>query len=180
MITSTDIEGLLIINPKKFLDERGFFYESFNIHIYKELIGSEFNFVQDNVSVSKKNVLRGLHFQHSPMAQGKLVSVLNGRVLDVAVDLRKDSITFGKHFKIELSSENGLQFWIPPGFAHGFVSLEENTVFNYKCTNYYSPEHEETLAWDDIDLSINWQINNPIISKKDLVGKKLVNLKPLL
>ena len=146
MITTTEIEGLLIIDPKKFHDERGFFYESFHIQKYQEILGSEYNFVQDNVSVSKKNVLRGIHFQHSPMAQGKLVSVLNGRVLDVAVDLRKESATFGKHFMIELSRENGLQFWIPPGFAHGFVALEDDTVFNYKCTNYYSPNHEETLA----------------------------------
>lgn len=180
MITTTEIEGLLIIDPKKFHDERGFFYESFHVQKYQEIIGSEYNFVQDNVSVSKKNVLRGLHFQHSPMAQGKLVSVLNGRVLDVVVDLRKESATFGKHFMIELSRENGIQFWIPPGFAHGFVALEDDTVFNYKCTNYYSPNHEETLAWDDDELAIDWQINEPIISEKDLVGKKLVTLKSLL
>jgi dTDP-4-dehydrorhamnose 3,5-epimerase len=180
MITKLEIEGLLLIDPRKFHDDRGYFFESFNTAKYNEILGSDHVFVQDNVSVSKKNVLRGLHFQHPPMAQGKLVSVLNGRVLDVAVDLRLASPTFGKHIMVELSRENGLQFWIPPGFAHGFVALEDETVFNYKCTNYYSPEHEETLAWDDCELSINWQINNPIISKKDLVGKKLVNLKPLL
>lgn len=180
MIITTEIEGLLIIDPKKFHDDRGFFYESFNVQKYQDIIGLENIFVQDNVSVSKKNVLRGLHFQHAPMAQGKLVSVLNGKVLDVAVDLRLNSKTFGKHFMLELSRENGLQFWIPPGFAHGFVSLEDETVFNYKCTNYYSPEHEKTLAWDDSELSINWQVNKPIISKKDLIGEKLVNLKSLL
>jgi dTDP-4-dehydrorhamnose 3,5-epimerase len=141
------------------------------------MLGVDHVFVQDNVSVSKKNVLRGLHFQHPPMAQGKLVSVLNGRVIDVAVDIRKNSPTYGQHCMVELSRENGLQFWIPPGFAHGFLALEDETVFNYKCTNYYSPDHEETLLWDDIDLKINWPIQNPIISKKDLVGKIFRNFE---
>ena len=111
------------------------------------------------------------------MEQGKLVSVLNGRVIDVAVDIRKDSSTYGQHCMVELSRENGLQFWIPPGFAHGFLALEDETVFNYKCTNYYSPDHEETLLWNDPDLAINWPLIKPIISKKDLVGKIFRNFE---
>ncbi|MEY4522464.1 MAG: dTDP-4-dehydrorhamnose 3,5-epimerase [Bacteroidota bacterium] len=177
MITKFEIEGLLLIDPRKFHDERGYFFESFNTAKYHEMLGVDHVFVQDNVSVSKKNVLRGLHFQHPPMAQGKLVSVLNGCVIDVAVDIRKNSPTYGQHCMVELSRENGLQFWIPPGFAHGFLALEDETVFNYKCTNYYSPVHEETLLWDDIDLKINWPIQNPIISNKDLVGKIFSNFE---
>lgn len=177
MITKLEIEGLLLIDPRKFHDDRGYFFESFNTAKYNEILGSDHVFVQDNVSVSKKNVLRGLHFQHPPMAQGKLVSVLNGRVIDVAVDIRKDSLTYGQSCMVELSRENGLQFWIPPGFAHGFLALEDETVFNYKCTNYYSPEHEETLVWNDLDLAINWPIKNPIISDKDIVGKIFSNFE---
>jgi dTDP-4-dehydrorhamnose 3,5-epimerase len=177
MITKLEIEGLLLIDPRKFHDDRGYFFESFNTAKYHEMLGVDHVFVQDNVSVSKKNVLRGLHFQHPPMAQGKLVSVLNGCVIDVAVDIRKNSPTYGQHCMVELSRENGLQFWIPPGFAHGFLALEDETVFNYKCTNYYSPVHEETLLWDDIDLKINWPIQNPIISNKDLVGKIFSNFE---
>ena len=177
MIKKFEIEGLLLIDPRKFHDERGYFFESFNTINYQEILGVAHVFVQDNVSVSKKNVLRGLHFQHAPMAQGKLVSVLNGCVIDVAVDIRKDSTTYGQHCMVELSRENGLQFWIPPGFAHGFLALEDETVFNYKCTNYYSPDHEETLLWNDPDLAINWPLIKPIISKKDLVGKIFLNFE---
>jgi len=177
MTKKFEIEGLLLIDPRKFSDERGYFFESFNTAKYQEILGSDHVFVQDNVSVSKKNVLRGLHFQHAPMAQGKLVSVLNGRALDVALDIRKFSPSYGQFQLVELSKENGLQFWIPPGFAHGFLALEEDTVFNYKCTNYYSPSHEATIAWNDIDLSIDWPINHPIISEKDQIGVKFYNFE---
>lgn len=167
-----EIEGLVVLEPRRFHDDRGYFFESFNEQKYSELLGEEAVFVQDNVSCSKMNVLRGLHFQNPPFAQGKLVSVIKGKVLDVAVDLRKDSPTYGQHEIIELSAENGLQFYIPPGFAHGFVALEEDTLFSYKCTNYYSPSHEETLLWNDSKLGIDWKCVTPLVSAKDIVGKK--------
>lgn len=168
-----DIEGLVVIEPRRFHDDRGYFFESFNEQKYAELLGEDVVFVQDNVSCSKKNVLRGLHFQNPPFAQGKLVSVVKGKVLDVAVDLRKDSPTYGQHEIIELSAENGLQFYIPPGFAHGFVALEEDTLFSYKCTNYYSPSHEDTLLWNDSKLDIDWKCSAPLVSEKDKIGKKI-------
>lgn len=164
---STLIKGLIIIETRRFQDERGYFFESFNHQKFEEILGESIRFVQDNISISSKNVLRGLHFQNPPHAQGKLVSVLRGSVLDVAVDLRKDSETYGKYQSVVLSAENGLQFWIPPGFAHGFLSLEDDTIFSYKCTNYYHPECEESLIWNDSDLAIDWKIKNPIISSKD-------------
>jgi dTDP-4-dehydrorhamnose 3,5-epimerase len=171
-VSKFKIEGLLLLEPRLFEDNRGFFYESYNAKKYNELLGDNCNFVQDNISVSKKYVLRGLHFQKSPFAQGKLVTVLNGRVLDVAVDIRENSKTFGQHQAVELSAENKHQFWIPPGFAHGFIALEENTLFSYKCTNYYSPEHEKTLLWNDPILAIDWAgVPNPIISEKDTIGQ---------
>lgn len=161
------IEGLAIIETRRFNDSRGYFYESFNQVKYQELLGESVNFLQDNISVSAKNVLRGLHFQNPPFAQGKLVSVLKGSVLDVAVDIRKNSKTYGQHESIVLSAENGLQFWIPPGFAHGFLALEDETIFSYKCTNVYHPESEGSLMWNDADLAIDWKTKNPIISEKD-------------
>lgn len=169
-VSTFQLEGLLLIEPKIFQDDRGFFFESFNKEKYKEILGGNIDLVQDNISVSKKNVLRGLHFQSPPFAQGKLVTVIKGRVLDVAVDLRKDSATYGQYQSIELSAENKLQFWVPPGFAHGFLALEDETIFSYKCSNYYSPKHENTILWNDANLSIDWKINNPIISDKDKVG----------
>ncbi len=171
-IRKFEIEGLLLIEPRLFQDDRGFFFESYNAIKYAEILGEGANFVQDNISVSNKHVLRGLHFQESPFAQGKLVTVLQGKVLDIAVDIRKNSKTYGQYQSIELSSENNYQFWIPPGFAHGFLSLEENTLFSYKCTNFYSPEHEKTLNWNDPLLAINWgDISNPIVSQKDMFGQ---------
>jgi dTDP-4-dehydrorhamnose 3,5-epimerase len=164
------IEGLIIFKPRIFEDHRGLFFESFNENKYSEYLGSELKLVQDNISISKVNVLRGLHFQLPPYSQGKLVSVVKGRVLDVAVDLRKESSTFGRHFSIELSALNKLQLWIPPGFAHGFVTLEEDTIFSYKCSNYYSPNHEQTILWNDDTLEIDWKVTNPIISLKDEEG----------
>jgi dTDP-4-dehydrorhamnose 3,5-epimerase len=177
--TKFEIEGLVLIEPRKFHDDRGYFFESFNERIYQDLLGEETVFVQDNVSCSKMNVLRGLHFQLPPYTQGKLVSVLKGKVLDVAVDLRKNSTTYGQHVSVELSAENGLQFYVPPGFAHGFVSLEEDTLFSYKCTNYYSPSHEETLLWNDDNLRIDWKCSFPIVSAKDIVGKKFNTFESL-
>lgn len=172
VLTKCEIPGLLVIEPRIFADERGLFYETFNEQKFIEATGVEgLRFYQDNESISKKNVLRGLHFQQPPFAQGKLVRVVQGTVLDVAVDLRKSSPTYGQHFSVELSSENKKQLWIPEGFAHGFVSLEENTIFNYKCTNYYSPQSERTIQWDDIDLGIDWKIKCPIISEKDKKGQ---------
>jgi dTDP-4-dehydrorhamnose 3,5-epimerase len=174
-ISKFEIEGLLLIEPRLFQDERGLFFESYNAIKYAEILGEAANFVQDNISVSKKNVLRGLHFQEPPFSQGKLVTVLQGKVLDVAVDIRENSKTYGQHQAVELSAENKHQFWIPPGFAHGFIALEENTLFSYKCTNFYSPEHEKTIKWNDPILAINWgDVFNPIISEKDQVGQSFI------
>ena len=163
------IEGLLLFNPKIFKDERGEFFETYNYEKYASQLPNV-NFVQDNLSKSHKNVLRGLHFQLPPFEQGKLVQVIKGSVLDVAVDLRKNSATYGAHFSVELNDTNKLQFWIPPGFAHGFLSLEDDTIFTYKCTNNYSPAHEKTLLWNDPQLTINWGEIKPIVSLKDLQG----------
>lgn len=165
-----NIDGLIIFKPRIFEDQRGLFFESFNENNYSAYLGDKLELVQDNISVSKMNVLRGLHFQLPPYSQGKLVSVIKGSVLDVAVDLRKNSSTFGQHFSIELSASNKLQLWIPPGFAHGFVALENDTIFSYKCSNYYSPQHEKTILWNDKTLAIDWKVTKPIISLKDEEG----------
>lgn len=170
-ITTTAIEGLLLLTPKIFEDERGYFYESFNLKQFQEAANTTFSFVQDNQSSSKKDVIRGLHFQDPPHAQGKLVSVSKGAILDIAVDIRLNSPTYGKHIAVEINEKNKTIFWIPPGFAHGFVSLEDNTTLNYKCTDYYHPECEKSLLWNDPDLAINWQIENPILSKKDMLAQ---------
>lgn len=174
-IIKPEIEGLLIITPKVFKDDRGEFMESFNKQKFDEAVGREVNFVQDNQSVSKKGVLRGLHFQTPPFAQGKLVRVTKGAVIDIAVDIRKDSPTYGDYVAVELSAQNNEQFWIPEGFAHGFVALEDETTFLYKCTNYYAPQCEGTILWNDPTLNIDWGIDNPIISEKDAVGQEFSN-----
>jgi dTDP-4-dehydrorhamnose 3,5-epimerase len=161
-----EIEGLLAIKPRVFKDDRGHFYESYNKHSLHQFFG-DIEFLQDNESLSKKNVVRGLHFQKPPFAQGKLVRVVKGKVLDVAVDIRKNSKTYGKHQLIELSEENKTSFWIPEGFAHGFVSLEDDTIFSYKCTNVYNAESEDAIKWNDIQLSIDWGVDSPIVSGKD-------------
>ena len=175
-ITKTDIEGLIIIEPQIFKDSRGAFFESWNAKKFIQL-GINEDFVQDNQSVSSKGVLRGLHFQNPPYAQAKLVRVLKGSVLDIAVDLRKNSTTYGKHVSVILSEENNKSFFIPKGFAHGFLSLEDNTVFNYKCSDYYNKESEGSLIWNDEDLKIDWQIDNPLISEKDLQADFFKNFK---
>ena len=168
-IIKTDIEGVLIIEPKVFGDARGYFFESFNQKGFKEQTGVDVLFVQDNESCSSKGVVRGLHFQLPPYAQSKLVRVVEGTVLDVAVDIRKWSPTYGKHVSVELSAENKRQFFLPKGFAHGFAVLSERAVFQYKCDEYYHPEAEGAIAWDDESLSINWQIplEDVILSEKD-------------
>lgn len=169
-ITKTNIDGLLIITPNVFKDSRGSFFESWNSDQFKQ-IGITDVFDQDNQSISSKNVLRGLHFQNPPYAQSKLVRVVRGSVLDVAVDLRKNSPTYGMHHSVILSEQNNKLFYIPKGFAHGFLSLEDNTVFCYKCSGKYNKSSEESLMWNDMDLKINWPISNPIVSEKDLNAK---------
>lgn len=168
-IEEKEIKGLIEIFPKVFGDQRGFFLETFNAPRYNEILRN-IQFVQDNFSSSNKGVLRGLHFQNPPYSQGKLVQVITGSALDVAVDLRRNSETYGQHVKVLLSSEKRNQFWIPEGFAHGFLALEDNTIFSYKCTNYYNPQSEVTILWNDRNLKIDWQIDNPIISPKDKEG----------
>jgi dTDP-4-dehydrorhamnose 3,5-epimerase len=167
-ITKTVIDGVLIIEPRAFADDRGFFMETYNKERYLQS-GVDGEFVQDNVSVSKKGTLRGLHYQAPPFAQGKLVQVLRGSVLDVAVDIRFGSPTFGSYVSVELSAENKKQFWIPAGFAHGFVALEDDTIFSYKCTNVYSPENDRGVLWSDAQIGIEWPFPETelLISDKD-------------
>ncbi len=169
-ITETHIKDLFIVKPNVFGDERGYFYESFNQQRFNELVGKEITFVQDNQSQSQKNVLRGIHFQNPPFAQGKLVRVVKGSVLDVAVDLRIDSPTYGENFTIKLDDKHHEMLWIPEGFGHGFVSLEDDTIFSYKCTNYYNKESEGCILWNDPTININWNVENPILSEKDKEG----------
>lgn len=169
-IVNTSIDGLLVLEPKIFGDSRGAFFESYNEQIFSDAVGEKISFVQDNQSTSSKGVLRGLHFQNPPNAQGKLVRVVQGSVLDVAVDIRKDSPTYGQHISIELSAENNKQFWIPPGFAHGFIALEDDTIFLYKCTDFYAPQSEGTIIWNDPELNIDWRISPTSISEKDQKG----------
>lgn len=167
-VIKTEIEGVVIIEPKIFGDERGYFFESFSQREFEEKVCKTV-FVQDNESKSGYGVLRGLHFQKPPYAQSKLVRVVKGRVLDVAVDIRENSPTFGKHISVELSGENKRQFFIPRGFAHGFVVLSEEAVFQYKCDNYYAPDYEDGILWNDPALNIDWQIpeEDVILSEKD-------------
>jgi dTDP-4-dehydrorhamnose 3,5-epimerase len=175
-ITATPLAGLFILEPKVFGDERGFFYESYNERRFAELTGLGAQvprFVQDNHSKSAKNVLRGLHYQVR-QAQGKLVRVAAGEVFDVAVDIRKSSPTFGKWFGITLSAENKRQLWIPEGFAHGFITTSESSEFLYKTTDYWAPEHERCIVWNDPDIAIQWPIAGaPVLSAKDAQGKRL-------
>lgn len=176
MIIETEFEDLFVIEPKVFGDHRGYFFESFNERQFLEATGFEGRFVQDNESLSSKGVLRGLHYQNPPHAQGKLVRVVKGSVQDVVVDIRKGSATYGKHYAIILSEDNKKQLWIPPGFAHGFVTLEDNTIFQYKCTNFYEPSSEASLLWNDEQLNINWLLNNPLLSEKDKKGITFASL----
>lgn len=169
-LIETSIPDVKVFKPRVFGDERGFFMESFNQRVFQELTNLDVNFVQDNHSRSAKNVLRGLHYQIE-QAQGKLVRVIAGEVIDVAVDLRRHSPFFGQHVARRLSAENHEQMWIPAGFAHGFYVLSDNAEFLYKTTDYYSPQHERTIRWDDTDLSIDWSLNDtPVVSEKDSIG----------
>jgi dTDP-4-dehydrorhamnose 3,5-epimerase len=168
-VIETGFKGLLELEPKVFKDDRGYFYESYNKSLFKEL-GIEAEYVQDNQSLSQKNVLRGLHFQAPPFAQGKLVRVINGSVLDIALDIRIGSPTYGQFHSVLLSEENKKLFWIPAGFAHGFCTLEDNTIFAYKCTNVYNKESEGCVLWNDSDLKIDWNVSNPLVSEKDKEG----------
>lgn len=173
-VTSTRIPDVLLIEPKIFGDDRGFFYESFNQQSFNQATQLNLGFVQDNHSKSSQGVLRGLHFQLSPKAQGKLVRVVQGEVFDVAVDLRKDSKTYAQWVGEILSAENKKQLWIPPGFAHGFLTLSETAEFLYKTTDYYSPEHERCILWNDPEIGIKWPLTGePLLSAKDAQGVAL-------
>lgn len=175
-VIKTEIPDVLIFEPKVFGDERGFFMESFNQKVFEEAVGRKVEFVQDNHSKSSKGVLRGLHYQLEPYTQGKLVRCVVGEVFDVAVDIRKSSPTFGKWVGVNLSAENKRQLWIPEGFAHGFLVLSEIAEFVYKTTNYYHPESEGCIKWDDSFLMIDWP-NKPIaISEKDKKGSSILRL----
>ena len=174
-IKQTKIPDVLIIEPTVFGDDRGFFYESFNKKSFEDATGVKTDFVQDNHSKSSKGVLRGLHYQVK-QAQGKLVRVISGEVLDVAVDIRKSSPTFGHWVGVNLSAENKHQLWVPAGFAHGFIVLSDSAEFLYKTTDYYAPEYERCIRWDDEQLSIDWQYNGePLVSEKDAQGMRLVD-----
>lgn len=168
-IIKTPIPDLLIVEPDVFNDQRGYFFEVYNQESYFNN-NMNMQFVQDNESKSGKNVLRGLHFQKPPFAQGKLVRVIQGKVLDVAVDIRKGSPTYGKYHSVELDAQSKRMFYIPEGFAHGFLTLEENTIFAYKCTNYYNKESEGSLLWCDETIGIDWNIENPVLSDKDKIS----------
>ncbi|WP_285021727.1 dTDP-4-dehydrorhamnose 3,5-epimerase [Novosphingobium sp. fls2-241-R2A-195] len=177
-VIPTDIEGLVVIEPRVFGDDRGFFMESWSRKTFDNL-GLDLDFVQDNHSCSAKGVLRGLHYQQ-PKPQGKLVRVTAGRAWDVAVDLRAGSATYGKWEGIELSAQNKRMLWVPPGFAHGFVSLEDGTDFLYKCTDFYDPPNEHSLMWNDPEVGIEWPLEgiDPQLSAKDMIGKPLNQVEP--
>ena len=176
-VTVTAIPDVLVIEPQVFGDERGFFFESFNQQAFNAAVGQAIDFVQDNHSKSSKGVLRGLHYQVAPKAQGKLVRVVQGAVFDVAVDIRKGSKTYGQWVGEILSAENKKQLWIPAGLGHGFLTLSDTAEFLYKTTDYYSPAHERCIAWDDPDLSIQWpDAGTPQLSAKDLQGSAFAKL----
>ena len=179
-VIKTEIEGVVIIEPRIFNDERGYFYESFSQREFEEKV-CRTTFVQDNQSKSSYGVLRGLHFQKPPYSQSKLVRCIKGAVLDVAVDIRKGSPTFGKHVAVELSEENHRQLFIPRGFAHGFAVLTPEAVFQYKCDNYYNKESEGSVAWNDPQLAIDWRIpaDKVLLSEKDKLGKNITDAEYL-
>lgn len=171
-VIKTSLDGCVIIEPDVFCDERGFFLETYQKERYKNEAGINVDFVQDNFSRSYKNVLRGLHFQKNK-PQGKLVRVVRGKVLDVAVDIRKDSNTFGEWVSVELSSDNKKQLWVPPGFAHGFLVISDTADFAYKCSDFYDSSDEGTIIWNDPQININWPISDPSLSDKDAVAQSL-------
>lgn len=171
IVERTALEGLLLIRPDVFGDERGHFLESFNARKFAEATGLDVQFVQDNESRSAANVLRGLHLQRAPHAQGKLVRVVVGSVMDVCVDLRPDSPTFGRHVKVPLDDRKKEMLYVPEGFGHGFVSLQDGTIFTYKCTALYHPPAERIVKWDDPDLGIDWGVKDPVVSARDQAGR---------
>ncbi|MBL4652840.1 MAG: dTDP-4-dehydrorhamnose 3,5-epimerase [Flavobacteriales bacterium] len=177
-IIKTHLEGLFVIQPTVFEDSRGYFFESYNETQFQQA-GISDKFIQDNQSKSQKGVLRGLHFQNPPFAQGKLVRVITGSVLDVALDIRANSPTYGQHFTIELTDQNKTMLWVPPGFAHGFATLKNDTIFSYKCTNLYNKESEGCILWNDSNLNIDWKIDAPTLSKKDQIGTPFQNFNSL-
>ena len=174
-VTESGIKGVFIIEPDVYEDDRGFFMETFHNERYRKLLGINLDFVQDNISRSSKNVLRGMHFQRN-YPQGKIVKASRGEILDVIVDLRKDSPTYGTWESFKLSEQNKLQVWIPPGFAHGFLVMSDSADIDYKCTEYYHPEDELCLMWNDPEVAIDWTINDPILSEKDKKGLSLKDL----
>ena len=173
-VETFDIQGPLLITPNVYADERGHFFESFSKELFKKHV-IDFEFIQDNQSLSQKGTLRGLHFQAPPFDQGKLVRVSKGSVIDIIIDIRKSSSTYGQNITVELSDTNFKQLWVPPGFAHGFSVLEDNTIFQYKCTNYYNKFSEGGLLYNDPQLNLNWQVSNPIVSEKDLLLPKFID-----
>ncbi len=175
-IIKTEIDGVLIIEPDVFTDARGFFFESYNEKNYRDA-GLNFNFVQDNISKSAFGTIRGLHYQVGEYAQGKLCQVIKGKVFDVAVDIRFGSPTFGKYVGAELTEENHKQIWMPPGFAHGFSVLSEEAIFMYKCTALYSKKDERSILFSDADINIDWRIEKPIVSEKDMLSKKFKDIE---
>ena len=174
-VKKTKINGVFLIKPQVFKDNRGHFFESFNSKKFNEATGLDVQFVQDNQSLSSKNVLRGLHFQHPPFAQAKLVSVIKGEVLDVVVDIRKESNTYGEYIIENLNEENHHQLFIPEGMAHGFLTLKDDTIFSYKCSNYYDKGSEDGIIWNDGNLKIDWKIKNPLVSEKDQLAQNFAS-----
>jgi len=174
-VTESEIRGVYTIEPEIYKDDRGFIMETFHVERYRKLLGINLDFVQDNLSRSSKNVLRGMHFQKN-YPQGKIVKVSRGEILDVIVDLRKDSPTYGTWESFRLSEKNKLQLWIPPGFAHGFLVMSDTVDIDYKFTEYYHPEDELCLIWNDSEVAIDWPINNPLLSEKDKKGLSLKDL----
>lgn len=174
-VIKTSLEGLVLLKPVVFSDMRGYFFESYQKERFHQA-GIDVDFVQDNESMSARNVLRGLHFQKPPFAQAKLVRVVRGSVLDVAVDIRRHSPTYGKYEAALLNADNKLMMWIPEGFAHAYLSLENNTIFQYKCSQYYNKESECSIIWNDPDLHIQWGIDHPLVSEKDLQGVRFREL----
>ncbi len=177
---NTPLEGLVLLRPRIFGDHRGHFLETFNLARFADLTGTDLEFVQDNESLSNTGVLRGLHFQVQPHAQGKLVHVVRGAVLDVVLDIRPNSPTYGQHYKVRLDGTTKELLWVPPGFAHGFATLEDNTTFAYKCTAYYEPAAERTIAWNDPALAIDWGVEHPLVSAKDKVGSPFSSIQDLV
>ena len=174
-VKTTKINGVFLIKPQVFKDNRGHFFESFNSKKFNEDTGLDVQFVQDNQSLSSKYVLRGLHFQHPPFAQAKLVSVIKGEVLDVVVDIRKESDTYGEYIAENLNEENHHQLFIPEGMAHGFLTLKDDTIFSYKCSNYYDKGSEDGIIWNDSNLKIDWKIKNPLVSEKDQLAQNFTS-----